>query len=191
MTILSFVQRRRYFFHISTKLTEQQKFAAVDKAVPTTLPLSSIPSKNVLIMKALRPTIDSRQTPRETSEIDGQNHDEMSFLISWTTTFAFSVQIWCTAVITGESGANASLAMKDAVAPRAPLRMARLLMDMEEVHEDDFIIVEQITAQTVVLELKILFRYSTWQIHVADLFRQMINPRGISDALHVAEVLSA
>ncbi len=134
---LFFVQRRGYY-SVSTKLTEQQKFAAVDKAVPTTLPLSSIPSKNVLIMKALRPIIDSRQTPRETSEIDGQNHDEMSFLTRWTTTLAFAVQILCTAVITGESGANASLAMKEAVAPRAPLSMARLLMDMEEVNEDDF-----------------------------------------------------
>ena len=38
----------------------------------------------------------------------------------------------CTADVAGESGARASLAIKDAVAPRAPLRMARLLMDMSK-----------------------------------------------------------
>ncbi len=41
-----------------------------------------------------------------------------------------AMQNLCTADVTGESGARASLAMKDAVAPRAPLRIARLLMDM-------------------------------------------------------------
>ncbi len=39
-----------------------------------------------------------------------------------------AMQMACTAEGTGESGASASFAMKDAVAPRAPLRMARLLM---------------------------------------------------------------
>ena len=41
-----------------------------------------------------------------------------------------AMQKECTADDTGESGASASLAMKEAVAPRAPLRRARLLMDI-------------------------------------------------------------
>ena len=57
-------------------LTEQEKFAAVDKAVPTTLPLSSIPSKNELIMSALTPIIHKRQTPRVTREMVWQTHDK-------------------------------------------------------------------------------------------------------------------
>ena len=39
-------------------LTEKEKLAAVDNAVPTTLPLSLIPSTNKYIMDALTPKID-------------------------------------------------------------------------------------------------------------------------------------
>ena len=42
-----------------------------------------------------------------------------------------AMQKECTADDTGESGASASLAMKEAVAPRTLLRRARLLMDIQ------------------------------------------------------------
>lgn len=77
--------------------------------------------------------MNNRQIPRDASETVGQNHGGMSLLIVFsTTTCTFVVQMLCTADVTGESGARASLAIKDAVAPRAPLKMARLLMDMDE-----------------------------------------------------------
>mmetsp|Transcript_15827 Transcript_15827/g.34089 ORF Transcript_15827/g.34089 Transcript_15827/m.34089 type:complete len:117 (-) Transcript_15827:224-574(-) len=55
-------------------IAEQEKFAAVDKAVPTTLPLSSIPSKNELIIMAFTPIIQSKQIPRVASETEGHTH---------------------------------------------------------------------------------------------------------------------
>ena len=45
-------------------LTEKEKLAAVDNAVPTTLPLSLIPSTNKYIMDALTPIIHKKHTPR-------------------------------------------------------------------------------------------------------------------------------
>ena len=42
---------------------------AVDNAVPTTLPLSFIPSRNELIIKALTPIIHSRHKPRVISDV--------------------------------------------------------------------------------------------------------------------------
>ena len=59
-------------------LTEHEKFAAVDRAVPTTLPLSFIPSKNELIMMALTPTMHKRQRPRVASDAEGHIHDNSS-----------------------------------------------------------------------------------------------------------------
>jgi len=82
-------------------------------------------------MKAFRQIIDNRQRPRDASVIAGQNH-EASLNICTTEAAEFAMQNLCTADVTGESGARASLAIKDAVAPRAPLRMARLLMDMSK-----------------------------------------------------------
>mmetsp|Transcript_8891 Transcript_8891/g.16044 ORF Transcript_8891/g.16044 Transcript_8891/m.16044 type:complete len:126 (-) Transcript_8891:279-656(-) len=55
-------------------IAEQEKFAAVDKAVPTTLPLSSIPSKKELNIIAFTPIIQSRQIPRVTNETEGHTH---------------------------------------------------------------------------------------------------------------------
>lgn len=106
-------------------LTEQEKLAAVDRAVPTTLPLSFIPSKNELIMMALTPIMHIKQIPRVASETEGQTHDIPSSYWSM-----LAMQMECTVDGTGESGERASLAMNDAVAPRAPLRMAPLLMDI-------------------------------------------------------------
>lgn len=55
-------------------LTEHEKLAAVDNEVPTTLPLSSIPSKNELIINALTPIIHRRQSPRVMSDTYGHTH---------------------------------------------------------------------------------------------------------------------
>ena len=49
----------------SVTLTDNEKLAAVDNAVPTTLPLSFIPSKNELIMMALTPIMHIRQNRLE------------------------------------------------------------------------------------------------------------------------------
>ena len=54
------------------QLTEQEKLAAVVNAVPTTLPLSFIPTKNELIINMFSPTMSSRHSPRVASDNDGQ-----------------------------------------------------------------------------------------------------------------------
>jgi len=79
-------------------------------------------------MSALTPIMHSKQTPRARSETEVQSRDGESPSSSARRGVLLAMQIACTAEGTGESGASASLATKDAVAPRAPLRMARLLM---------------------------------------------------------------
>ena len=99
-------------------LTEKEKLAAVDNAVPTTLPLSLIPSTNKYIMDALTPIIHKKHTPRARSVMKVHNFKSMP---------ALAMQMACTVDGTGDSGASASFAMHDAVAPSAPLTIARLL----------------------------------------------------------------
>lgn len=99
-------------------LTEKEKLAAVDNAVPTTLPLSLIPSMNKYIMDALTPIIHKKHTPRARSVMKVHNFKSMP---------ALAMQMACTVDGTGDSGASASFAMHDAVAPSAPLTIARLL----------------------------------------------------------------
>mmetsp|Transcript_26749 Transcript_26749/g.63428 ORF Transcript_26749/g.63428 Transcript_26749/m.63428 type:complete len:126 (-) Transcript_26749:310-687(-) len=62
---------------IIPKTAERVKFEAVESAVPTTLPLSPIPSTNELIMIAFVPIMRSRHIPRETSASFGQIHELM------------------------------------------------------------------------------------------------------------------
>lgn len=102
-------------------LTENEKLAAVDNAVPTTLPLSLIPSTNRYIMDAFTPIIHVKHTPRVRSAIKVHN------FISMLAAFKLVMHMACTVDGTGESGASASLAMHDAVAPSAPLTIACLL----------------------------------------------------------------
>lgn len=99
-------------------LTEKEKLAAVDNAVPTTLPLSLIPSTNKYIMDALTPIIHKKHKPRARSVMKVHNFKSMP---------ALAMQMACTVDGTGDSGASASFAMHDAVAPSAPLTIARLL----------------------------------------------------------------
>lgn len=99
-------------------LTEKEKLAAVDNAVPTTLPLSLIPSTNKYIMDALTPIIHIKQAPRARSVRKVHNFKSMPALV---------MQMACTVEGTGDSGASASFAMHDAVAPSAPLTIACLL----------------------------------------------------------------
>lgn len=107
-------------------LTENEKLAAVDNAVPTTLPLSLIPSTNRYIMDAFTPIIHVKHTPRARSAIKVHN------FISMLAAFILAMHMACTVDGTGESGASASLAMHDAVAPSAPLTIACLLNVMLE-----------------------------------------------------------
>lgn len=58
--------------HDNDILTEQEKFAAVDNDVPTTLPLSPIPSKKILIISEFVPIIHKKQSPRVISDTYGQ-----------------------------------------------------------------------------------------------------------------------
>lgn len=80
-------QEYKQWWYVVLLLTEQEKLAAVDKAVPTTLPLSFIPSKNELIIIALTPIMHNRQTPLVARETDGHTHDDedSSLLICWLT----------------------------------------------------------------------------------------------------------
>lgn len=110
-------------------IAEQEKFAAVDREVPTTLPLSFIPSKNEPIMRALMPIMHSRQRPRVASDARGQTHAMPSF---GRTLWLAQKECDCTAKTAGESEARASFPTKEAVAPRAPLRTARLLVDIKD-----------------------------------------------------------
>jgi hypothetical protein len=56
------------------QLTENEKLAAVDNAVPTTLPLSFIPSKKLLTINKLTQIMHRKHTTLVPSDTYGHNH---------------------------------------------------------------------------------------------------------------------
>lgn len=109
----------------SFALTENEKFAAVDKAVAEILPLSSKPSRNILIIKPLRTITKSRDIILDSKDKFSQVC--CAELMRISSSRKYSIQRLPTVVGIQDLDCRHNFATQEDVAAKNPLKNAFLV----------------------------------------------------------------